>query len=197
MLTPELVVVWSRRFTAAGFAPSANSRLPLPSTTGYVKSRYSSTRSCCISVWTRPALPCTCSSRPALRLSSATSVATSPRSSVEPFHDTSWSVRDATYLGRPLRRLAIGSSGSVTFGQAPAKISYVRRPSRNASASAKKPAIASSMSSSTYGTTQPPYSNPPLGILARPARGLCDPVQGREHRHRQPHPGSFRRGLQT
>jgi hypothetical protein len=32
-------------------------------------------------------------------------------------------VREATYFGSVLRRLAIGSSGFVAFGQLPAKIS--------------------------------------------------------------------------
>jgi len=40
-------------------------------------------------------------------------------------------------LGNVLSRLATGFSGSVTFGQDAAKISYVRRPSRKASALSK------------------------------------------------------------
>jgi hypothetical protein len=109
--------------SATGLVPSANRRLPLPSTTGAVRSRYSSIRPCSTNVCARPTLPLTCSSRPGWRLSLATSAATSPVSNVEPFQDTSVRVRDATYLGRPLSALASGSSGSVIIGHDAAKIS--------------------------------------------------------------------------
>jgi hypothetical protein len=48
----------SRR--SVGAAPGSNSRLPVPNTTGSMKSRYSSIRPWACSVWARPALPWTC-----------------------------------------------------------------------------------------------------------------------------------------
>ncbi len=57
------------------------------------------------------------------------------------------SVVETTYLGRVLSRDATGSFLSGKFGQLAAKISYVRRPSRMASALANASLISSPMSS--------------------------------------------------
>src|SRR5262245_54286616 len=54
------------------------------------------------------------------------------------------------------------------FGQEPAKISYVRRPSTNASTSSKIPLMYSPSCSSKYGTSQPPCWNPSRGSSAGP-----------------------------
>jgi hypothetical protein len=82
------------------------------------------------------------------------------------------SVVEATYLGSVLSPLATGSSGSVTFGQKAAKMSYVRRPSRNASALSNTSIMNRPVSSSKCGTSQPPRSNPPLRSSSGPP-GPC------------------------
>jgi hypothetical protein len=61
-------------------------------------------------------LPCTCSSRPGCRLSSATAAGTSPVSTVVGPHSGAVSEVEATYLGSVLSRPATESFGSVTFG---------------------------------------------------------------------------------
>jgi hypothetical protein len=68
--------------------------------------------------------------------------------SVELFHSTRSKVVLATYFGRLFSAWATGSFSSVTCGQYPAKISYVFRPSRKASAVANHSTMASPMSSS-------------------------------------------------
>ena len=58
--------------------------------------------------------------------------------------------------------VAISLSGSVMRGQYPAKISYVLRPRRSPSAARIKSRRVSWNTSSPNGTSQPPWSNPPL-----------------------------------
>ena len=47
---PEPVVLVFTSFRLRGVIPPANRRFPLPSTSGWIQSSYSSTRLCCISV---------------------------------------------------------------------------------------------------------------------------------------------------
>src|SRR5437867_2861992 len=125
MTTPVLEVVTSTTLSPAGIAPPAKSRFPLPSTTGKVHRWNSSTRSFRRSVWMRLPLPCTWISGPDCFFSSDTYFGTSPLMSVELFHSTFLSVRDAMCL----RALFNASApGSVDCGQYAAKISYVFRP---------------------------------------------------------------------
>jgi hypothetical protein len=69
-------------------------------------------------------------------------------------------VVEAMYLGSVLSLPAIGSFGSVAFAQLAAKLSYVRRPSRKASAGSKIASMKRPTSSSKCGTSQPPRANP-------------------------------------
>ena len=73
--------------------------MPPPSTIGYTATRYSSMRSCAISVCTSVALPYTSMSPPDSCLSRASSAATSPLMTVA-FHGSDpVSVVEATSLG--------------------------------------------------------------------------------------------------
>src|ERR1700749_4942990 len=96
------------------------------------------------------------------------------------FQSAEVSVFDATYFGRALRGAAIGSSGSVTRGQCAAKISYVLRPSRNASASAKNSLTAAPKSSSQKANDQPPCSKPPEGSSVGPPGACITPSRVRK-----------------
>ncbi len=76
-------------------------------------------------------------------------------------------------MGSVLRRCATSSSGSVAFGHEAAKMSYVRRPSRNASTRPNTSSMKAPVSSSKSGTTQPPRSKPPLRSSSGPPGGPC------------------------
>jgi len=81
-------------------------------------------------------------------------------------------VVETTYLGSVFSRDATGSSLSGKLGQLPAKISYVRRPSRKQSALPNASLITSPMSSLKYGKPHPPCSNPPSRSSSGPP-GAC------------------------
>ena len=83
----------------------------------------------------RSPLPWTCSSRPGAALSSRTAASTSPERTWVPRQVGSVSVVEGTCLGSALRPWETGSPRSLN-GQYPAQMSYVRRPSRKASARA-------------------------------------------------------------
>src|SRR6185312_10898698 len=123
-------------------------------------------------VWASAPLPWTCSSSPGSSLSLATSATTSPPSSKELCQSADVSVLDATYIGSALSLPAIGSAGSVTRGQWPAKIWYVLRPSRNALACSNQPLTATPKSWSPYGNDQPPYGKSPSRSSSGPP-GAC------------------------
>src|SRR5262249_3813586 len=106
-----------------------NSRLPAPSTSGWTNSRYSSTRSCSISVCTRTPLPRTAMVPSPSCFRSLTEATTSPPSTCEPAHSSLVSVLVTTYFGVALRCAAIGLvSGSV--GGRPAFFGEAWRPKR-------------------------------------------------------------------
>src|SRR6478735_10660301 len=102
-----------------GADPSANSFLPEPRTTGATISRYSSTRPASWSVWTRPQLPWTCSSRPGCSLRAVTAATTSPPITVVLLQVGLVRVVETTCFGSELSAAATGSAGSVTSGQKP------------------------------------------------------------------------------
>src|SRR4029077_13520686 len=148
--------------------------------TGKYSSRYSSIRSCSMSVWASSLLPCTCSSSPGRSLSLPTSAGTSPPSSTELSQSTDCRVAEATYLGSAFSLLATGSLGSVTFGQWLAKIWYVRRPSRNALACSNHPDTATPKSWSPNGNDQPPYSKLPSRSSSGPPGACMTPSRVRK-----------------
>jgi len=111
------VVTASTCLSAAGIVPLAKSRLPEPSTTGKMNSRYSSIRSFFSSVWSRSVLPQVCTVRPGWCRSFRFSATTSPLIRLELFQLTSSRLLDTTYFGRELSAVAMGLLGSVTFGQ--------------------------------------------------------------------------------
>jgi len=107
-----VVVVLSTSRSVAN-VPSVNSRRPEPRTSGWIKRRYSSIRSCAISDRMSSPLPRITRSLSSCRFSSATASAASPFRSVEFLHSSgSRNVRDATYLVRSLSTFAnMSSSG--------------------------------------------------------------------------------------
>jgi hypothetical protein len=111
---------------------SGNRRLPLPSTTGKIISRYSSMTPCGISDCTSVQLPATRIGPPSACLSFATSAATSPPSTVVFSHSGSRSVVEATNFGIAF---ILSANSPERCGQAAEKPSYVTRPSSSASAS--------------------------------------------------------------
>src|SRR5215216_995668 len=119
--TPVVETLLSTSLSAAGMAPSENSRLPDPMTTGNTQSRYSSTRLWRKSDWIRLLLPCTCSSGPSSCLSAANPTAASPSIRTELLHSSVGRLRDATYL---VAWLKIGPpSSSLAWGQCAAMMS--------------------------------------------------------------------------
>jgi len=96
--TPVLVVLLSTSRSDA-CVPPANSRRPVPSTKGWIISRYSSIKSVAISEPISTPLPMITRFVPELSLSSATAAGMSPRSRVE-FGQSSLvaGLLEATYL---------------------------------------------------------------------------------------------------
>src|SRR6266540_1748857 len=117
-------------------------------------------------------LPCTWSSPPGRSFSLAIASTTLSEMTVVSCQSGFSRVVETTYFGSELSRLATGSFGSVWCGQYDAKISYVRRPSRNASALPNHSVTKRPMSWSAYGTSQPPCVKSPLGSSSGPP-GLC------------------------
>src|SRR6266545_6627049 len=105
MTTPVLNVVVSSSLNSV-LLPSGNSRLPLPRTMGLTQNRYSSIRSCCMSVCMSSPLPYIRMSRPGCCFSLATSLGTSSRITLVLFHSTASSVVETTNLGRLFIRSA-------------------------------------------------------------------------------------------
>src|SRR5918999_41094 len=119
--TPVLETLLSMSFNPIGIAPSENKRLPAPTTTGKVQTRYSSTRLFRNRVWIRFPLPCTWSSGPDPCFSAAMPSAASPSIRTELLQSSDRNVRDATNFVASFSGLAPASSGA--FGQNAAKIS--------------------------------------------------------------------------
>ncbi len=103
---------------------------------------------------------------------SPASAATGSRTTVDPAQSACASVRLATYLGSRLSGPAMGSSGSVTFGQWLAKISYVPRPRRNAPARENTSDMNAPIGASKWGMTHPPWAKPPAVSSVAPP-GAC------------------------
>jgi hypothetical protein len=97
--TPVAVVTLSVSRSDA-CTPSGNSRRPVPSTSGWIISKYSSIRPAAISEPISTPLPMIARMPPDCALSTPTASAMPPRSSVELGHGRGCSrVVDATYLG--------------------------------------------------------------------------------------------------
>lgn len=93
-------------------------------------------------------------------LRAVTSLPRSPLITVVPAHCGSERVDEGTYFGSVFSWEAIRSAGSVFFGQNEAKMSYVRRPRRNAPGRSKTSVMNRPKSSSPNGKLQPPCSKP-------------------------------------
>src|SRR3954469_13992848 len=119
---------WSLRRSGV----STKAFLPVPRMTGKTIRLIWSTRSLWISSWTSWWLPGTCSSPSNSALSLLTCVVASPPSrTVVLFHSGSLSVVETTNFGIELN---LSANSPSRWGQAPAKLSYVRRPRSRASA---------------------------------------------------------------
>src|SRR5918999_1762342 len=120
----------SRRLRRSDF--SSKAFLPVPRITGKIIRLIWSTRSLSISSWTSRWLPGTWISPSNSSLSLRTWAVASPLSrTVVLFQSGSVSVVETTNFGIELN---LSANGPSRFGQAPAKLSYVRRPIRSASA---------------------------------------------------------------
>src|ERR671912_1599283 len=159
---------------ARGSLLSAKRRLPLPSSSGNVNVRISSTRPAASNECTSSVLPCVTSAGPSSCFSFATSLAPS-RNSTEPFQVRSAPLRVATYFLMRLNAVAMSSYDPPSAkGQYAAKMSYVRRPSRRSNGWPNNLPISSPNTGSTsaYGATQPPNLKPPVGSSSGPP-GAC------------------------
>src|SRR5712692_7833726 len=93
----------------------------------------------------------------------------SPVRTVVPAHFGSVRLVDTTYLGRLLSATPIGLLAiSIIAPHERAKISYVRRPKRNAAAPTETLSIWHPISVSTSGVADPPRSKPPLRSSSGP-----------------------------
>src|SRR5918995_7263534 len=118
MMTPVPVVTESTRLKFVSGLPSGNRRHPLPSTSGWICSTYSSIRSRRISEWTSTPLPKITRVLSCSFLSLATASAASPLSSVE-FCQGSGSARVveatnfSTLLSASVKGLGLGWLGQT------------------------------------------------------------------------------------
>src|SRR5215472_1222413 len=141
----------------------ANSRLPVPSTTGCTISRYSSTRPSSVSEWTSVALPATRMSPGYWSFTRVTSAARSvPRRIVVLVQVASVSVVETTYFGIAFIFLANSPPVSSIDGQAAANPWYVTRPSNWASARSSSSPLNCWPSGAGWRKLQPPCSVPSL-----------------------------------
>lgn len=104
MITPVPVITESTRLKFVSGLPSGNRRRPLPSTSGWICSTYSSIRSPRISDWTSTPLPKITRVLSCSFLSLATASVASPFSSVE-FCQGSGSARVVEHEGLPRSRV--------------------------------------------------------------------------------------------
>ena len=158
-MTPVVVVRASASSNSVPGPPSSKSRCPSPRTSGWIKRISSSTSCLARSFRTTSPLPRITMSLASFFRSAATAFASSPSRSVELGHGSgSFSVRDTTYFGM---LLSMSLNGPPALFQCGRRSSYVRRPSSNAPVVCMPSAASLPVSSSAYGTLQPPCLNPP------------------------------------
>ena len=120
MRTPEPTGLASTSRKACLSLPTEKRGFPLPKTTGYTISLYSSTRLYCIKVFTSCALPATRIFPPGMAFNFVTSLTILLLSSVELVQPACSRVVETTYLGMLFMRSAKPIS-SENVGQAAAK----------------------------------------------------------------------------
>src|SRR5215213_2959649 len=151
MATPDGIAVESTRSRSIRSAPSSKKLLPLPSTTGWTQSRYSSIRSCPIRVFVSSPEPYTIRPLPGCSLSLATASGTSPSITWVFCQSGSSSVVDATYFAMPFIR---SGNSPDRDGQTAAKNSYDLRPRIRPSLRLSRSTLRLTKSSSSPGIHQ-------------------------------------------